>query len=41
MPFAGKWMELETTMLSKISQAEKDKYYLFAHMQKLDLKKII
>jgi hypothetical protein len=28
MSFSGKWMELEDTMLSKISQTEK--YYKFA-----------
>ena len=26
MPFAGTWMELETLILSEISQKEKDKY---------------
>jgi hypothetical protein len=30
MFFAGKWMELETITLSKISQIEKDKYYTFS-----------
>jgi hypothetical protein len=29
MSFAGKWVELEI-MLSKISQTEKDKYYMFS-----------
>jgi hypothetical protein len=33
--FAGKWIELEVIMLSKISQAKK---HVFAHMQNLDLK---
>jgi hypothetical protein len=28
--FSGKWMELEITMLSKISQTEKGKYYMFS-----------
>jgi hypothetical protein len=28
MLFVGKWMELET-MLSKISQAQKDKHHMF------------
>ena len=26
MPFAATWMELETLILSKVSQKEKDKY---------------
>jgi hypothetical protein len=30
---AGKWIELEIIMLSKISQNEKDKYHIFSHMQ--------
>jgi hypothetical protein len=34
MSFARKWIELEIIMLSKISQVQKDKYY----MQNLDLK---
>ena len=28
MPFAATWMELETPILSEISQKEKDKYYV-------------
>ena len=28
MPFAATWMELETLILSEISQKEKDKYYI-------------
>ena len=28
MPFAATWMELETFILSEISQEEKDKYYI-------------
>jgi hypothetical protein len=30
MSFAGKWMELETMMLSEISLAQKDKYGMFS-----------
>jgi hypothetical protein len=30
MSFAGKWMELEIIMLSKISQTWKDKYCMFS-----------
>ena len=28
MPFAGTWMELETLVLSEVSQKEKDKYQI-------------
>jgi hypothetical protein len=38
MLFVRKWMELEITMLSKISQAQKNKYYMFSHMRNLDMK---
>ena len=30
MPFAGTWMELETLILSEISQKEKDKYHMIS-----------
>jgi hypothetical protein len=30
MSFAGKWMELEIIILSKISQAQKDKYCMLS-----------
>ena len=30
LPFASTWMNLENTMLSEISQAEKDKYYMIS-----------
>jgi trehalose/maltose hydrolase-like predicted phosphorylase len=36
--FAKIWMELEITILSKISQAQKAKYHIFTHMQNLGLK---
>jgi hypothetical protein len=39
MSFAGKWMEIEIIVVSKISQTEKHKYHIFSHMQKLDHKK--
>ena len=29
-PFAAMWMELESIMLSEISQAEKDRYHMFS-----------
>jgi hypothetical protein len=38
MSFAGQWTELDVIMLSKISQGQKDKYHVFAHI--LTLKKI-
>ena len=28
MPFAATWMEIDTLILSKISQKEKDKYHM-------------
>ena len=28
MPFASTWMELEGTMLSEVSQSEKDNHYM-------------
>ena len=30
MPFAATWMELETFILSEISQKEKDKYHMLS-----------
>ena len=30
MPFAATWMELETLILSEISQKDKDKYYMIS-----------
>ena len=29
-PFASTWMELESIMLSEVSQSEKDKHYMFS-----------
>ena len=31
-PFVATWMELESVMLSEISQAEKDRYHMFSFM---------
>ena len=30
LPFATIWMDLENTMLSEISQSEKDKYHMIS-----------
>ena len=30
MPFAATWVELETLILSKVSQKEKDKYHMIS-----------
>ena len=30
MPFAATWMELETLILSEISQKDKDKYHMIS-----------
>ena len=30
LPFATAWMELESIMLSEISQSEKDKYHMIS-----------
>ena len=30
MPFAATWMDLEITILSEVSQTEKDKYYMIS-----------
>ena len=30
MPFAATWMELETLILSEVSQEEKDKYHVIS-----------
>ena len=32
MPFAATWTELETLILRKISQKEKDKYHMISHI---------
>ena len=30
MPFVASWMDLETVMLSKVSQTENDKYHMIS-----------
>ena len=37
MEFAGKWMELEGTILSEVTQTQKDKYVL-THKCILDIR---
>ena len=32
LPFVTAWMELESIMLSEISQAVKDKYHMISHI---------
>ena len=35
MPFSATWMELETLILSEISQKEKHKYHMISHIWNL------
>ena len=35
MPFAATWVELETLILSEVSQKEKDKYPMISHIWNL------
>ena len=35
MPFAATWMELETLILSEVSQKEKDKYHMISYIWNL------
>ena len=35
MPFAATWMELETLILSEVSQKGKDKYHMISHIWNL------
>jgi len=35
MPFAATWMELETFILSEVSQNEKNKYHIISHIWNL------
>ena len=35
MLFAATWMELETLILSEVSQKEKDKYHMISHIWNL------
>ena len=32
MPFEATWIELETLILSEVSQKEKDKYHMISHI---------
>ena len=35
MPFVATWMELDTLILSEVSQQEKDKYHMLSHIWNL------
>ena len=35
MPFAATWMELDTLILSEVSQKENDKYHMVSHIWNL------
>ena len=35
MPFAATWMELETLILSEVSQKEKDKYHMISLISRI------
>ena len=35
MPFAATWMDLESVILSEISQTEKEKYHMITHIWNL------
>ena len=37
MPFVATWMELETLILSEVSQKEKDKYHMISHKLEFDV----
>ena len=32
LKFAGKWMELEETILSEVTQSQKDKHGMYSHI---------
>ena len=35
MPFAATWMNLETAILNKVSQTEKEKYYMIPYIYEI------
>ena len=35
MPFAATWMELETAILSEVSQTEKEKYHMASLIRRI------
>ena len=35
LPLAATWMELETLILSEVSQKEKDKYHMILHISEI------
>ena len=38
MPFAATWMEVETLILSEVSQKEKDKFHMISHISGIQYK---
>ena len=38
LKFAGKWMDLEKSILSEVIQTQKDKYHIITHKWLLDIK---
>jgi hypothetical protein len=38
LSLTSKWMEMENIILNEVSQAQKAKNHIFAHMQIVDLK---
>jgi hypothetical protein len=40
LSFASKWMELENIILREVSQIRSQNFYVFPHMQTLDLKQM-
>ena len=41
MPFAATWMELETFILSEVSQKEKDKYHVIPSYLESNISEIV
>ena len=41
MPFAATWMDPEITIVSEVSQTEKDKYHMISLLHMWNIKKMI
>ena len=41
LPFAATWMDLDGTMLSEISQIEKDKYWMISYVESKKYNKLM